>query len=258
MTYQLTIDTGNSQVCMVLFEDEHRIGQFRFDTRPFKTPAQLLHQWNTFLAEHDLTLSDVHLTISSVVPDFHLFLNEAAQTCPVLSYHWVNSDSPHQFQLDSSVRKEIGADLISGLVGARSMAKGPLVVIDCGTATTLALLDKRDSIVGVAILPGIVTQIRTLTDSAPHLPDTLDLKTPRLPYGVNTVEALQSGILYGHAEMIEGFVRRYQAMFEGEALSVFACGGLFRHIADLCPNVEHHTDILVNVGCRVLGNRSLP
>lgn len=256
MSYHLTVDTGNSQVCLVLFAGEQVIAQSRFETRPFNRPEQLLEIWRTFLAEHSLTLPEVHLTISSVVPDFHLFLNEAAKNSSALSYHWVDSSSPHGFQLDPSVRREIGADLISGLVGARSISRGPLVVVDCGTATTLTLLDSFDAIVGVAILPGIVTQIRTLTDSAPHLPDNLELVTPDTPYGVNTIEALQSGILYGHAEMIEGLVRRYQGLFPNETLTVFACGGLFRYIAPLCPNVDHHTDILVNVGCRVLGDRS--
>lgn len=255
MNLCLTIDAGNSQLCAALYKDSELVSSERTSTRPFCTTAQLVEEWSRFLSTQALTPPDVHLAISSVVPDFHQSLKEAAHALGARSFHWVDQNSPHGFELEESVRKEIGADLIAGLVGARERAQGTVVVVDCGTATTLTILSGDDRVKGVAILPGIVTQIRTITGSAPHLPEEVDLQIPELPYGTDTAQALQSGILYGHAEAVEGLLRRY-AESEGP-LSVFGCGGLFHRIATLCPSVTCQESLLVNEGCRILAKRRL-
>lgn len=251
----LTIDAGNSQLSNALYRGDQLIATERTSTRPFLAAVQLTESWKAFLARQQLEPEQVHLAISSVVPDFHQTLQAAAGQLGALSYHWVDQASPHGFSLSESVRREIGADLIAGLVGARERTHGTVVVVDCGTATTLTVLSSEDRVKGVAILPGIVTQISTITGSAPHLPDEVSLTIPSVPYGTNTVEALQSGILYGHAEAIEGLVRRYREL-EGK-LTVFGCGGLFHRIAPLCPSVTYHETLLVNEGCRVLCLRQL-
>jgi type III pantothenate kinase len=199
----------------------------------------------------------IHLSISSVVPDYNGLLKEAAAALDTLSFHWVNVDSPHRFVMKDSIRREIGADLIAGLVGARSKVAGPVVVVDCGTATTLALLSSQDEVLGVAILPGIKTQIKMLMEKAPHLADSIHVVIPEQPYGTNTVESIQSGIMYGHAHMIEGFVQRYAALPGLEGLQVFGCGGLFTTIAALCPRVGRSEAHLVNDGCLILSQRQL-
>ncbi len=255
MTLCLTIDAGNSQLSNALYQDGALLATERTFTRPFLTTAQLTDSWRAFLKAQGLAPGEVHLSISSVVPDFHQTLQAAAEQLSPLSYHWVDQSSPHGFQLSDSFRREIGADLIAGLVGARERTPGTLVVVDCGTATTLTVLSAEDLVKGVAILPGIVTQVRTITGSAPHLPDEVSLTIPPVPYGTNTVEALQTGILYGHAEAVEGLIRRYREL-EGD-LTVFGCGGLFHRIAPLCPSVAHQEALLVNEGCRVLSLRQL-
>src|SRR5690606_32651107 len=92
--------------------------------------------------------------------------------------------------------------------------------------------------------------------SAPHLPQDIPLYPPSQPFGNDTEEALQSGILYGHAAGIEGLIERYRQNFPSQKLTAFGCGGLFHRISSLCPSVRIEHAELVNLGCRVLGLRA--
>lgn len=256
MSGTLTIDAGNSHLTLALYDERQQLRSTRrIHTRPFRGSAQLVAGWREMLGEHDLLPEQTHLAISSVVPDYNLLLEEAGRAIGAATFHWVDADSPHGFGIATSVRREIGADLIAGLVGARGKASGPLVVVDAGTATTFTLLSGSDEVVGVAILPGIKTQIKMLMEKAPHLADSVMVEIPETPYGTNTIEAIQSGIMFGHAHMIEGFVQRYRRMPGFEDCTVFGCGGLFTTIASLCPGVDQAEAHLVNDGCLILSQR---
>lgn len=248
----LTIDVGNSHMTLALYREGRLVGTRRVHTRPFRTPAQLARVWQETLGGD---AQDSELVISSVVPDYHGWLQDAGRLLEPRRFHWVDVASPHGFLMQDSVRREIGADLIAGLVGARGKAEGPLVVVDAGTATTLALLSAQDEVLGVAILPGIKTQIKMLMEKAPHLADSVVVEIPPRPYGVSTVESIQSGIMYGHAQTIEGFIARYRSLPGFAECRVFGCGGLFATFASLCPSVDCSEPLLVNDGCLILSQR---
>ena len=255
MTRYLTIDAGNSHLTLALHDSDGAIrAVHRLHTRPFHNARQLVEHWRAFVDPNE---GPLHLSISSVVPDYHETLREAGLALGAESFHWVDTDSPHGFRMKDSIRREIGADLIAGLVGARGQSSGPLVVVDAGTATTFALLSADDEILGVAILPGIKTQIKTLMEKAPHLADRVKAEMTELPYGVNTVESIQSGIMFGHAQMVEGFVSRYRTLPGLGDLKVYGCGGLFTTIAPQCPSVTFSEPHLVNAGCMILSRQGL-
>ena len=253
----LTVDAGNSQLAMVLYQNGEKTSTLRIRTHPHPSVEEMVDSWNQVLSSRELTSLDVELSISSVVPQLQEALREAASQFSPRSFHWVSWESPHKFGAPESAQREIGADLIAGLVGAREVKTGPLVVIDCGTATTLTLVDSDNFVMGVAILPGLVTQLLSLTRSAPHLPQDVSLRPPQDPFGTDTEQALQSGILYGHSASIEGLIGRYQDYFPQEALVAVGCGGLYHRISSLCPSVEFEQAELVNLGCRILAERQL-
>lgn len=253
----LTVDAGNSQLAVVAYHGKERLGSIRIRTKPHPSPDQIRASWVQLLEEFQLEESRVHLTISSVVPGLEQNLRAAADNTNSASFHWVDWGSPHGFTASDSAKKEIGADIIAGLVGATEFAKLPFAVVDSGTATTLTLVDGESHILGVAILPGLVTQMLSLTHSAPHLPQEVSLRPPPEAFGNDTEESLQSGILYGHAAAIEGILARYQEKFPDPKLTALACGGLFHRISTLCPNIQIEETELVNIGCRILATRIL-
>lgn len=248
----LTIDAGNSQIAVVAYLGGERADGFRLWTHPLPTAETLAQACRKMLDKLNWKAEESSLSVSCVVPTLELTLRRASKLLTPKHFHWVNWESPHPFQASESARQEIGADLIAGLMGAREFGQQPLVVVDCGTATTLTLVDSRNYILGVAILPGLETQLKSLTRSAPHLPQEVSLQPPSLPYGNDTHEALQSGILYGHAAAVEGLLSRYRALFPEENLTALGCGGLFHRISSLCPSIEIMEMELVNIGCRML------
>ena len=256
MKWHLTIDAGNSQLVLVLYHRKERIDGIRLPTHPYPSPGDLSAGIESLLVRHNIPVDQAQLTVSSVVPALEGVLKESAASLKSAFFHWVDWQSPHGFSASQSASREIGADLISGLVGARQYGEEAFVVVDCGTATTLTVLNAEDRILGVAILPGLVTQMLSLTQSAPHLPKEVRLRPPPEPYGNDTAEALQSGILYGHAASIEGLIHRYRRLLSPQELRAVGCGGLYHRISSLCPTVEIEETELVNVGCRVLGERA--
>ena len=251
----LTIDAGNSQLALVVYSGKERLGALRIRSKPRPSVDAIKTACEQILGEYDWQAEDVILTISSVVPELENALKQAAVQIKPSKFHWVDWESPHGFTASASASKEIGADLISGLVGAREFATTPMVVVDCGTATTLTLADENDHILGVAILPGLVTQMLSLTHHAPHLPQEVCLRPPAEAWGNDTEEALQSGILYGHAGSIEGILARYRGKFPNTKVTALACGGLFHRISTLCPSIDVEKLELVNIGCRILGEK---
>lgn len=255
MKWHLTLDAGNSQLVGVLFRDQARVDGFRLPTHPHLSPRELAEAFRRLVSD-PLSGDRYQFTVCCVVPALQAVLMDAVRLLEPAYFHWIDWTSPHGFTASDTASKEIGADLICGLVGAREFGPEAFVVIDCGTATTLTLLSEEERILGVAILPGLVTQMQSLTRSAPHLPESVGLEPPAYPYGNDTVEALQSGILYGHAAAIEGLVDRYRILLSPRRLTAVGCGGLFHRIRSLCPSVEFAETELVNIGCRVLGARA--
>jgi type III pantothenate kinase len=101
----------------------------------------------------------------------------------------------------------VGSDRLLGAWTSRETWGAPVIVIDCGTATTIDVVDGAGSFVGGAILPGAVLGIRSLAADTVLLPAV----APRLPVhaiGRDTVEAIQSGAVLGHAAAIEGLLAR--------------------------------------------------
>src|SRR5690606_26688632 len=145
-----TIDVGNSHLTLALYAGDLLLETHRLHTRPFRTSAQLVRECEAILRPRGLDPTSVHLCVPSVVPDYNGMLQAAGASISAASFHWVNAWSPHRFKMRASVRQEIGADLIAGLVGARGKSDGPLVVVDCGTATTLSVLGADDQVLGVA------------------------------------------------------------------------------------------------------------
>lgn len=248
----LTIDAGNSQIAVVAYEGNRRMNGVRLWTHPLPAAESIARACQELISALGWNRSEVSLCVSCVVPTLELTLRRTSKLLTPHRFHWVNWESPHPFQASESARQEIGADLIAGLMGAREFGKQPLVVVDCGTATTLTVVDSGNYVLGVAILPGLETQLKSLTQSAPHLPQEVSLQPPSLPYGNDTHEALQSGILYGHAAAVEGLIARYRSLFPEEKLTALGCGGLFHRISSLCPSVEISETELVNIGCRML------
>ena len=125
-----------------------------------------------------------------------------------------------------------GADLIAAAVAAVDTYPTPLTVVDMGTATTIAVIDDGNAFLGGAVLPGLRISAEALSSRASLLPG-IQLERPRRAIGKNTVECMQSGLMFGAAAMVDGLIDRMEAEL-GRPTTVVATGGVARFVVPLC------------------------
>jgi len=133
-------------------------------------------------------------------------------------------------------------------LGGLAMYPAPLVVIDFGTATTFDVLDQEGAYVGGAILPGVLVSMEALASRAAKLPP-IALRVPERAIGRNTVESLESGLMWGSAGAINEVAARIKQELPGARF--FATGGLGPVFVELCEAVEAHHPNLTLDGLRI-------
>ena len=151
--------------------------------------------------------------------------------------------------------KEVGPDRIVNTLAAHSLYGGPCVVVDFGTSTNFDVVGPHGEFLGGALAPGIEISIDALAAGAARLVK-VEIAKPRSVIGKTTVEALQSGFLYGFAGQVDGIVRRIIAELGGPVTAVVATGGLAAAIVEESETITHHVPELTLLGLRLVFERN--
>ncbi len=151
--------------------------------------------------------------------------------------------------------KEVGADRIVNTLAAHTLYGGPAIVVDFGTSTNLDVVSAKGEFLGGALAPGIEISIDALASRAAQL-RKVELVRPRSVIGKNTVEALQSGALYGFAGQVDGLVRRITAELGEPVAAVIATGGLASIVVPESHTITHHDPDLTLHGLRLVFQRN--
>src|SRR4030043_400011 len=146
--------------------------------------------------------------------------------------------------------REVGADRIVNAVAAHQCYGGPVIVIDLGTATTFDAVSKEGDYLGGAIAPGIAIATEALFSRTAVLP-RVELTHPNRAIGRNTVAAMQSGIVFGYAGLIEGIVTRLKQE-RGDKTKVVAQGGYAELLAREKPAIDEVNTDLTLIGLRLI------
>jgi len=155
--------------------------------------------------------------------------------------------------------REVGADRIVNALAVSELYGGPCIVVDFGTATTFDVVSERGEYIGGAIAPGIEISLEALGQRGAQL-RRVELARPRSVIAKNTVEALQSGAVYGFAGQVDGLVERMVAEMRltKREVTVVATGGLAPLVVDECKMVDHHEPWLTLHGLRLVYERNRP
>ncbi|MGH2547908.1 MAG: type III pantothenate kinase, partial [Thermomicrobiales bacterium] len=125
------------------------------------------------------------------------------------------------------------ADRIANAVAAHSITKGAAIVVDLGTATKIEAITSKGEFVGGVIAPGLGLSRDALAQRAARL-FAVDLTAPLHAIGRNTLEAVQSGVVLGHARMVEGMVEATRSEIDGDA-AILITGG---HASAILPSLR--------------------
>ena len=158
------------------------------------------------------------------------------------------------FDADYPNPREIGADRVADAVAARALYGAPVVVVDFGTATNIEVIDRDGRFRGGVIAPGVQTSANALFTHGAQLPD-IALVAPPAVIGTNTVEAIQSGIMLGEADRVDGLVRRIFDQL-GYPAKVIATGGLAPVVERYSSTIDEVNTELTLEGLRLIADRA--
>jgi type III pantothenate kinase len=254
----LAIDSGNTNIVFSVFDGEEVRGEWRASTTTNRT-ADELGVWLTQL----MTLEGLErkqidaAIIATVVPAVLFNLKQLCRRyfqCDPLVVGEEGVKLGLNVLLDRP--EEVGADRLVNAVAAHGRYKGPLIVIDFGTATTFDVVDREGNYCGGAIAPGINLSLEALHMAAAKLP-RVAIGRPRTVIGKATVPAMQSGIYWGYVGLIEGLVRRIEDEF-GAKMTVVATGGLAPLFAESTSAIQHLDPDLTLRGLLEIWRRNRP
>jgi len=253
----LVIDIGNTNVVFGLYEGEALLHTFRVATVHSRTEDEygvLLLQLMTL---RKLTYDVVHAAIiASVVPPLTDVMVQAVRHAfarePMVVGPGLKTGMPVLYENP----REVGADRIVNAVAAYERLNGPVIVVDFGTATTFDCVSPKGEYLGGVIVPGIRVSLDALLERAAKL-SRIELVAPPRVLGKNTTNALQSGLVIGHAAMVDGVVERLQLEL-GYKSHVIATGGFGTLIAEHAKRINELDPNLTLEGLRILHERNLP
>lgn len=220
----LVIDVGNTNTVFGVYAANKLLHHFRIETARQKTAdeygilfQQLLRSRNIDPAALDQAI------IASVVPTL-------TQTFERVCQHYCGGQA---LVVGPGIKtgmpilydnpKEVGADRIVNAVAAFERVKGACIVVDLGTATTFDAISKKGEYLGGAIVPGVGISMEALFQRASKLP-RVELARPKSVIGKNTTHAMQAGMVYGYAGLVQAVVKRMKD--EMGPARVIATGGL--------------------------------
>ena len=257
----LTIDIGNTNTVLGVFDGDRVIDHWRMATVPDRTADELAVVLHGLLGRSDaFSEREIHgISLCSTVPSV---LHEMREMCrryygdlaTVIVEPGVKTGVP----VRTDNPKEVGSDRIMNSLAAVHLYGGPAIVVDFGTSTNFDAVSARGEFVGGAIAPGIEISVDALSRRAAQLLKVELTRPPRV-VGKNTVESLQSGIIYGFAAQVEGIAVRMARELSPDdpgAVTTIATGGLAPLVLAEVSVIDYYEPWLTLIGLRLVYERN--
>jgi type III pantothenate kinase len=252
----ILIDIGNSTIVAAMADKEGRIAHtWRFKTRKEETVTFFRYELKQGLRKYGVEAADIEsVTISSVVPEVNDDISQAVNDLTGLTPHFFTLDEAQSFlTIDIESPSQLGKDRLADALGAVTCYGVPAIVIDFGTATTFGVIDAERRFLGGLIIPGVKTSLSALSQRASQL-SAINIEKPQHLVGRNTLECMQSGILYGTVAMIDGLIDRLLPTLS-EPVHIIATGGMAK---DIVPHCHHQIELDKHLLLKGLFNATHP
>lgn len=241
----LTIDVGNTNVVLGCVEDGVVVSRSRLATNTSDLPNDYAMKMRQSFAFDSIDYHEFEGAIlSSVVPQVNRAIRSAVRKLTGLECIIVGAGIKTGVNVKIDDPGTLAGDLITGTVGALSMYKPPIIIVDMGTATTIVAVDKDGAYIGGAIVPGVNLSFEALSQGTSLLPN-ISIEAPRKCIATNTVDSMKSGAVFGTAAMVDGMIDRMEEEL-GQSATVVATGGLSGGIIPYCKHeIKNEPDLLL-------------
>jgi type III pantothenate kinase len=252
----LAIDVGNTNTVVGLFQGSELKASWRVRTVEDATADEYWVVLRNLLMLVEVDASQIGgVIIACVVPSLTRALEELCRhyikRAPLFVGPGIKTGMPIRYDNP----KEVGADRIVNAVAAYERYRSELIAVDFGTATTFDYINRAGEYEGGLIAPGVRISAEALFHQASKL-FRVELAAPPRVIAKDTASAIQSGIVFGYASMVDGILVR---MFEelGSRPKVVATGGLAHVIVPETSLVDEIQDDLTMEGLRILYERNV-
>ncbi|MBW2274019.1 MAG: type III pantothenate kinase [Deltaproteobacteria bacterium] len=259
----LVVDIGNTNISLGIFDYNEDPGEgrdsgqgtlaqhWRISTHREQTSDELSVVLRSLFEQEGRSSDQVtDVILSSVVPPAQPIWERVSSKlfgrAPIIVGPGIRTGMPVRYENP----REVGADRIVNAVASFELFGGPIIAVDFGTATTFDCISGAGEYLGGVICPGIHVSMEALFDRASKL-HRVEIARPKSIIGKTTTGALQSGLLYGYAGMVDSMVDRIRTEL-GDDARVIATGGLARRIADESEAIEQVVPFLTLEGLRIL------
>lgn len=253
----LALDVGNTETVLGVFRGDSLDHHWRLSTMPERTSDELALLLSGFLAQRDMAFGSMisGVVIASVVPAVTEALREMCTRYFPFPPVVVGPGTKTGVPVLTDNPREVGADRIVNALAAFTRFGGPAVVVDFGTGTNFDVVSSAGEFMGGVIAPGLQVSAASLVNRTARL-TRVELAAPRSVVGKNTVEAMQSGLIFGTAGEVDGIVERIRADLGGTAV-VIATGGLAPVVLPHCRTIDHHEPWLTLEGLRLVFEKNV-
>lgn len=251
----LVIDVGNTNTVLGLFDGDELVHDWRIRTVIDHTVDEYgILILNLYKNSKISSKSIKDIIISCVVPPMMNILEPLCVKYFGIKPLVVGPGTKTGMPIFYDNPREVGADRIVNAVAAFEKYKREMVIVDFGTATTFDYISKKGEYMGGCIAPGIMISSEALFNRASKLP-RVELTKPRHVVTKDTVSAMQAGIMYGYAGLVDGIVERIRAEVDSTPY-VVATGGLAGIIAEVARSIDVVDNMLTIEGLRIIYNRN--
>lgn len=253
----LTVDIGNTNTVLGVFDGERLADSWRVRTDARSTSDELALMFRGLLDGVPVDGIALCSTVPAVLREMRRMCDRAYPGLPTVVVE-PGTRTGVPILIDNP--KEVGADRVMNTLAAHHLYGGACVVVDFGTSTNYDVVSARGEFLGGALAPGIEISLDALASRAAQL-RKVDLVAPRSPVGKSTVEALQSGMVYGVAGQVDGLVRRLVAELDpdggGAGVTVVATGGLAPLVLPVAETLDRYEPALTLIGLRLVFEKNM-
>jgi type III pantothenate kinase len=247
----LAFDVANTNIKIGMFQGDKLSATWRISTGVHRMPDEYAVILLNLLRHRGLDIADIKEgAISCVVPPLLTVFNELMQKYFKIKPLVVGPGVKTGVRIRMDNPREVGADLIANAAAALHLYTPPVIVVALGTATAFATVSREGDYLGGVIAPGLGISAEALYTRTAALP-RVELVRPKKAIGPNTVAAMQSGIIFGYAGLIDGIVERIREEL-GEKAMVVATGGYAGIIAKESKTIDKVNPDLTLIGIKII------
>ncbi|MCC8082110.1 MAG: type III pantothenate kinase [Lachnospiraceae bacterium] len=248
----LTVDIGNTNITLGVFQGKKLVTTFRMTTIQTRTSDEYGMVMCELLEHNEVNVSAItDVIVASVVPNVMHSLTNAilkyVHAKPIIIEAGIRTG----IRVAGRNPRQVGADRIVDAAAVYELYGGPAIVVDYGTATTFDLVDEDGTFTACVIAPGIRTSAQSMWSMAAKLPE-FEIKKPQSILAQDTIACMQAGLVYGQIGQTEYIIRQMKKEFGKEDVKVVATGGLGRLIEKETDLIDVYDPMLTLQGMRLI------